>query len=197
MEQEIARLEGIARNLGRMMGGYGHSLEAHCDGPERCCGSGADPSPRPSSWRRLPCGRGQASDAAGQSEARRTLSAADALRADPEAEMAEKLLTGSENEVVAKNLEAHRLTLSGRPSFDPLPHLDPEARSHYLDPFSWMIEPDAVTEILPKPKIRATRVEKQNVLRLLLDSTDRLRFVMPPPWMPMRTACLPSSKTKS
>ena len=60
---------------------------------------------------------------------------------------------------MAKNLESHRLALSGRPVFDPSPHLDPEARSHYLDPSAWMVSPDTLQEQLPKPKFKATRAE--------------------------------------
>ena len=169
VEQEVHRLEAIAVELGKLGSSYHLGPPLNGNVPEPPC-SGAEPLPRSSSWRRFPCGRGRTPGATGEAQT------ANVLQADPDSEMAEKLLAGVETEVVAKNLEAHRLTMGGRPSFDPLPHLDPEAKAHYQNPFDWMIEPDAVEEPLPRPKVRATRAEKHQVLQLL-DSTDRLRFV--------------------
>ena len=95
---------------------------------------------------------------------------------DPAAEFADCLRLGGDAETVAKPLESHRLVMTGRPAFDPTPHLDPEARSHYLDPAAWMKDPETLEEALPRPKFKATRVERLRVLRML-DETDRLRFI--------------------
>ncbi|CAE7648407.1 Cdk10, partial [Symbiodinium necroappetens] len=73
-------------------------------------------------------------------------------------------------------LLASRLVMTGRPAFDPTPHLDPEARSHYLDPAAWMKDPETLDEALPRPKFKATRAERLRVLKML-DDTDRLRFI--------------------
>ena len=77
---------------------------------------------------------------------------------------------------MAKPLESSRLKLTGRPVFDPTPHLDPEACSHYRGPAAWMKDPETLTEVLPRPKFKATRAERLRVLKML-DDTDRLRFV--------------------
>ena len=101
--------------------------------------------------------------------------AAEAYTGGPDAEFLQGLYLTGESEIVAKELEASRLKMTGRPAFDPVPFLDADAAAHYRDPFDFMKDPKEVTEKLPRPRFRASRLEKQNVLRLL-DSTGRLTF---------------------
>ena len=93
----------------------------------------------------------------------------------PDAEFLQGLFLSGESEIVAKDLEASRLKMTGRPSFDPTPFLDTEAAAHYQNPFDFMLDPTEVQDKLPRPSFRASRAEKQKVLQLL-DRTGRLTF---------------------
>ncbi|CAE7868529.1 ANK3 [Symbiodinium sp. KB8] len=187
VENQLGRLETIARRLGRVCRHYtGTPDDMDYLGPRS---EESDPSLRSSSSGRplsgtVSCGWGSGSigapaatittgASAGMSQT--PVDAAFFLE-DPAAEFADCLRLGGDAETVAKPLESHRLVLTGRPVFDPSPHLDPESRSHFLDPAAWMMDPSLLTEALPRPKFKATRAERLRVLQML-DDTDRLRFI--------------------
>ena len=174
VEKQLARLEQITFALSSMCKHYlGAPDEMHYNRNRPQPGSGSSPC---SSSSRRPLS-GTASRGAGLGLGKAPdFGDANFYLSDPAAEFADCLRFGADAETVAKNLESHRLALSGRPTFDPSPHLDPEARSHYLDPSAWMASPDTLQEPLPKPKFKASRAERLKVLAML-DSTDRLRFV--------------------
>ena len=187
VEHQLGRLETIARHLGRACRHYtGTPGDMNYLGP---CSEGPDPSLRSSSSGRplsgtASCGWGSGAIGARASttttgtqvDRRRLPEEAAFFLEDPAAEFTHCLRLGGDSETVAKPLESHRLVLTGRPVFDPSPHLDPESRSHFLDPAAWMKDPASLTEPLPRPKFKATRVERLRVLQML-DDTDRLRFV--------------------
>ena len=187
VEQQLGRLETIARRLGRVSSHYmGAPDDMYYDAPSP---SGPGPSLRSSSSGRplsgtASCGWGPGSVGASAATATagtapliaRSPAGAAFFLEDPAAEFVDCLRLGGDAETVAKPLESHRLVLTGRPVFDPTPHLDPEARSHYLNPAAWMKDPESLEEPLPRPKFKATRVERLRVLEML-DKTDRLRFV--------------------
>ncbi|CAE7720841.1 unnamed protein product, partial [Symbiodinium necroappetens] len=174
VEKQLARLVQITFALSSMCKHYlGAPDEMHYNHNRPQPGSGS--SPRSSSSRRPLSGTAPRDGELGLGKAP-DFGDANFYLSDPAAEFADCLRFGADAETVAKNLESHRLALSGRPTFDPSPHLDPEARSHYLDPSAWMASPDTLQEPLPKPKFKASRAERLKVLAML-DSTDRLRFV--------------------
>ena len=63
-----------------------------------------------------------------------------------------------------RHIEASRLQFSGRPAFDPVPLLDPDAASWYAEPLSMALEPEEIMEPVPHVQVRGSRAE---VLQLL------------------------------
>ena len=74
---------------------------------------------------------------------------------------------------MAKEIEAQRLQFGGRPTFDPRPFLEPEAREMYADPLAHACSPHEALADPPRVQVRGKRGE---VLQLLkkLDATGRL-----------------------
>ena len=165
LEGSLHCLSDIAAKFGLLRDSYGRQA-ADLDGAR----SGS-PLPGTSSSEQLP------GETASLGRGRPDLmpEVAEAYAAGPDAEFLQGLFLSGETEFVAKDLEAHRLKLTGRPSFNPLPHLDLEAAAHYENPFAFMKDPSEVSEKLPRPRFRASREEKLKVLDLL-DKTGRLTF---------------------
>ena len=78
--------------------------------------------------------------------------------------------------VTAKQIEADRLTFSGRPVFNPLPYLDNITSDAYNDPLSRAIKPGDLVESPPKVAVHADRWNRQRLFRKLAE-TGRLKPV--------------------
>eukprot|EP00434_Breviolum_minutum_P030991 symbB.v1.2.027409.t1/scaffold2802.1/size122644/5 len=76
--------------------------------------------------------------------------------------------------VLAKPVEADRLTFGGRPSFDPSPYLEDATRAWFQDPLKHAQKPDPD---FPPPRVQVSG-ERSEILKLLhrLDETDRLEI---------------------
>lgn len=92
---------------------------------------------------------------------RKTVPTADSLFSEPQ---------------LAKDIEAERLSFSGKPTFDPTPFLSGDALDLYQYPLTSQL---LLKEELPEPPHVQVRGSKEEVLRLLkaLDATERLAVV--------------------
>ena len=77
------------------------------------------------------------------------------------------------SDTVAKDIEAHRLKFSGRPSFVPDDWLTEPARTWYQRPLSCALPPDESPEVPPPVKVKGKRSEIMKLLRAL-DGSGRL-----------------------
>eukprot|EP00438_Fugacium_kawagutii_P027608 Skav231511 [mRNA] locus=scaffold84:334476:339113:- [translate_table: standard] len=73
----------------------------------------------------------------------------------------------------AQEIVADRIKMSGQPSFDPRPFLDPQSVALYEDPVSFSLKPWEIDEELPKVQVHATFSEKMKLLHKL-DKSKRL-----------------------
>lgn len=84
--------------------------------------------------------------------------------------------TKVKDHVAAKQIEAHRLTFSGRPGFNPLPYLDNATSAAYNDPLARARHISEVDEKIPKVAVHADRKNRQELFRRLAE-TGRLQPV--------------------
>ena len=78
--------------------------------------------------------------------------------------------------ITAKQIQADRLTFSGKPVFNPLPYLDNITSAAYNDPLNRAIDPSDLDEQPPKVAVHANRENRQKLFRRLAD-TGRLKPV--------------------
>ena len=78
----------------------------------------------------------------------------------------------------AQQIVASRIKMEGKPSFNPLPFLDDEAKALYSDPFVCGIQPHDVDPAPPRVRVHADDKEKIDLLHLL-ESSGRLGFNAP------------------
>lgn len=90
---------------------------------------------------------------------------------------------------VAKDIECHRLTFRGTPSFNPSSLLEPMTRELYEDPVKFAIAPEDSMTSPPHVQVRGGRAEALSLLKKL-DSSGRLRLCDPTMVRPGREAGL-------
>lgn len=79
---------------------------------------------------------------------------------------------------LAKEVECHRLSFKGKPSFDPSPFLEADAKQMFEDPLAEALPPEEALQAPPRVQVRGSYKEIMGLCKKL-DASDRLALLDP------------------